>query len=208
MVMVHALAQNPNWLAVLLAALAALLWTYFRYKPNAQQAVNMRYNLPPNWTPRKYVGPARELDVAKRTPKGIVVYTRGFDRIDIPEFRAPSRKVRLRVSLPVIDEIWEQVRKTFVTGRIPGYPSFLRSDREAVEKLPDTLPVIVFRPTIWFDPKMRAYLSSKVRKGHYVDVVVYYRSVTTGIETMWEDLLRTEFRNTICLAIGRSDLIK
>jgi len=191
-----------TWMILIPLALVVGYLIYRQKNVTPQALFNKSAGLPANWTPPQYFGAARG-NALKKTPKGIIVYTRGFDGLDIP---IEKEKLPARVILARIDELWAQVRADLSSD---FEKRLSKAEKEAVKTLKDHYPVVYIEPSIWWDEGNGCYVGGLTPKQNTVQAVVWYRSVTNATDKKsWDPVLRWEFQNSCFLTIGRRDLAK
>ena len=206
----------PTWTIFLIIIPAIAIWLFYKkdhmvYKDEYDKL----HGLPKGFKPATFLGPIRTPGVFTKTPAGIMVYTNGFDKKDIPETKngAPAR-----VNLAQIDVIWRNVRSRLANTGYPdasGKNALGKKARARIAELPDAPPwlQIQIAPTIWWDDSNGCYVAGLTSAGYnskhtYMincSVAVWYPSPEKGIQD-WSNLLDWEFKNAILISIGRSDL--
>lgn len=156
----------------------------------SQKAYNKAHGLPESWRPPQYLGPKRDVPPAL-TPKGIRVRHNGFKGQKHPEF---MEKIRARVILSRVDEIWKEVRDYLANEN----PYKLEPPRiKKLKGLPDNLPGICIEPSIWWAEAYGMYFGGlyyPMQGG--ISVAVWYKPVTAGAGIInWESILRHEFQH-------------
>lgn len=197
--------MGTQWWPILLALIPlALIWYYFqKHTLSPMQAYLKSIGMDPNWTPPEYLGPPRFVGVAQHTPKGIIVYTSGYDEADIPLM---YQGLKARVELARIDEIWGEVR-----AKLQSDPRLGEKARTRVLALSDTLPIVTIRPSCWWDSgdnqrPGNGFVAGLTFDTRDVSVAVWYESVTDHSRKNWESLLEWEFQNVCFINCGRPDL--